>query len=390
MPLLPKSNVLMFLGGAGVVAYLAYEYKEKLAMNKKFKEALAEMRSPDLDTQTNGIESLVGYVSNNKTLVKDVCEHNGVLMELPQLMFSEGEDAQCAAMELLSLVSADDQGLDAIRYANIFPSLIAVLSSTTASDEALICAMQAVRNCTAPMHKTVLHPSTGQPVKVPIDRIPRSGNEDYEHEEEWFARELYQQHGLEPVINKILSEDPEIQTLALEIIINYCRTLKNQDEIGELGGIGFMLEIFTSAISPPNLKSLALSAIRHCVQSCACNAEQFRKAGGIKVLVTYFKTEAPKTIQGSDKQGDVSNAIKILNITLDSTGIEHIRNEQIIPQFVSYFLQDSNKEIKHTTVAFLKQLAQDLKCRKEISDAFKKKKNMAGNAGVPPSRYFGK
>ena len=39
--------------------------------------------------------------------------------------------------------------------------------------------MAAVRNCTAPMHKTVFHPSTGQPVKVPIERIPRSGNEDY-------------------------------------------------------------------------------------------------------------------------------------------------------------------------------------------------------------------
>jgi hypothetical protein len=72
-----------------------------------------------------------------------------------------------------------DQGLDAIRHANIFPALIAVLSSPTVGDEVLQKAMLAVCNCTAPMHKTVLHPSTGQPVKVPIDSIPRSENEDY-------------------------------------------------------------------------------------------------------------------------------------------------------------------------------------------------------------------
>jgi len=348
---------------------------------------MAEMRAPDLVTQANGVESIIGYISANKALIKDLCDHGEVLRELPQLMFSEDEDAQFGAMELLSLISVDDQGLDAIRHANIFPALIAVLTSTTACDEVLQYAMTAVRNCTAPMHKTVFHPSTGQPVKVPIDHIPRSENEDYDHEEEWFARELYQQHGLEPVVNKILSEDTDIQALALEIIINYCRTLKNQDEIGELGGVGFMLEIFASATSPPALKSLALSAIRHCVQSCACNAEQFRKAGGIKVLVTYFKTEAPKTIQGSDKQEDVHNALKILNITLDSSGTELIRNEQVIPQFVAYFTQKNNQDIKNTTVTFLKQLAQDMKCRKEISDAFKKKSKM-GNAGVPPSRYF--
>lgn len=391
MPILPQSNVLMLLGGAGVVAYLAYEYKEKLLMNKKFKLALSEMRSSDLETQANGIESIVGYISSNKALIKDLCENHEVLRELPQLMFSDYGDTQFAAMELLSIISVDDQGLDAIRHANIFPALVAVLSSPAVGDEVLQFAMLAVSNCTAPMHKTVFHPSTGHPVKVPIDHIPRrSENEDYDHEEEWFARELYQQHGLEPVVNKILSEDSDIQALALGIIINYCRTLKNQDEIGELGGIGFMVEIFTSTISPASLKTLTLCAIRHCVQSCPCNVEQFRKAGGIKALVTYFKTEAPKTIQGSTKQDDVFNALKILNMTIDSSGTEHIRNEHVIPQFVAYFMQENNQDIKNTTVQFLKQLAQtDMKCRKEISVAFKKR-NVGGNAGVPPSRYFGK
>ena len=45
--------------------------------------------------------------------------------------------------------------------------------------------------------------------------------------------------------------------------------------------------------------------------------EQFRKAGGVKVLVSYFKNEAPKTIIGSEQQEDVFNALKILNVTLD-------------------------------------------------------------------------
>lgn len=34
-------------------------------MSKKFKEALEEMRSSDLEMQTNGIESLVGYIANS-------------------------------------------------------------------------------------------------------------------------------------------------------------------------------------------------------------------------------------------------------------------------------------------------------------------------------------
>jgi len=146
-----------------------------------------------------------------------------------------------------------------------------------------------------------------------------------------------------------------------------------------------MLEIFTSKTAPPPLQFLALSALRHCVQSCSCNVEQFRKSGGIKHLVSYFKNDAPKTIQGSEKLEDVFNALKILNVTLDLPGIECIRTEQVIPQFVQYFMQETNQEMKNLTVALLKQLAHnDPKCRKEISDTFKKE-NRLGNAGVPPS-----
>lgn len=48
-------------------------------------------------------------------------------------------------------------------------------------------------------------------------------------------------------------------------------------------------------------------------------------------------------------------------------------------------MQDCNQDIKNTTVTFLKQLAHsDPKCRREISDAFKRENRM-GNAGVPPS-----
>jgi len=377
-----QSNALFLLGGASVVAYLAYEYKEKLQMNKKFKTALSDVLSSDLETQTIGVETILGYIANNKSLIKDLCDRPDVLKELPQLIFSENEEAQLAVVELLAVMSQEEQALDAIRHNTLFQPLVAILSFPFASDDLLEGALVAIRNCTVPMHKTVFHPSTGQPVKVPIDQIPRprSGNDDYDHEEEWFARELYQQHGLEPLVNKLLSEDPEIQSLALEIVINYCKTLKNQDELGELGGVGFMLEIFASKTSPPALQSLALSALRHCVQSCSCNVEQLRRAGGIKVLVSYFKTEAPKTIQGSEKQEDVFNALKILNVTLDLPGIECMRTEQVIPQFVQYFMQESNQDIKNLTVALLKQLAQnDPKCRKEISDTFKRE-NRLGNA----------
>ena len=36
-------------------------------MSKKFKVALDEMRAQDLDTQTNGVDSLVGYIRNSIT-----------------------------------------------------------------------------------------------------------------------------------------------------------------------------------------------------------------------------------------------------------------------------------------------------------------------------------
>jgi len=338
MPL--QSNALFFLGGASIVAYLAYEYKEKLQLTKKFKTALADVLSGDIETQIISIETLVGYIASNKAFIKDLCDHGDALRELPQLIFSDNEEAQIITVELLALISQDEKALDAIRHNNLFQPLVAILSFPFASDDLLEGALVAIKNCTTLQRKTILHPSTGQPVKVPVDQIPRarSGNEEYDREEEWFARELYQQHGLEPLINKLLSEDPEIQSLALEIIINFCKTLKDQDEIGELGGVGFMLEIFTSKITPPPLQSLALSALRHCVQSCTCNVEQFRKSGGIKVLVLYFKNEAPKTTQGSDKEEDVFNALKILNVTLDLPGIECIRTEQVIPQFVQYFM----------------------------------------------------
>jgi hypothetical protein len=198
---------------------------------------------------------------------------------------------------------------------------------------------------------------------------------------------MREQHGLEPLVNKLLSNDPDIQTLTLEIIVNYCKLLKQQDELGEFGGLGFMLEIFSSKTSPPPLQSRALSALRHCVQNSTNNVEQFRKSSGVNVIVSYFKNEAPKTIQGIEKQTaeDILNALQILIATLETPSYEHVRTEQVIPLFVQYFLQDNNQEIKHVTVALLKHLAHhDPKCRKEISDTFKRETRM-GNAGVPPS-----
>lgn len=380
-----KSSALALLGGASVVAYLAYEYKEKLQLNKKFDTALAGILSSEVETQISEIETLVGFLLNNKPMIRDLCARTDVLGELPPLIFSENEVAQLVTVELLAVISQDEQALDTIRHNNLFQPLVAILSFPFASDDLIEGTLLAIKNCLTPVQKPVITPSKLQTLKTPSDPIrrPGPGTDNQEREENWFARELQQLNGLEPLVNKLLSEDHEIQSLVLEIIINYCTLFKDQDDLGELGGIGFMLEIFTSKTSPPSLQSLALAALQHCVQSSSANIEQLRSAGGIKTIVSYLKNEAPKQL-GSETE-DVFNAIKILNVTLDTSGIECIRTEQIIPQIVQYFVEESNQDIKEITVTLLKQLAQnDPKCRREISDTFKRK-NGLGNAGVPPS-----
>lgn len=44
-----------------------------------------------------------------------------------------------------------------------------------------------------------------------------------DRDDEWFTKELYQQHGLESIVSKLHHEDEDIQELALEIITNYCK-----------------------------------------------------------------------------------------------------------------------------------------------------------------------
>jgi len=285
-------------------------------------------------------------------------------------------------VELLAVISEDTQALDMIRHNNLYQHLIAILNSPAAGvdGDLLEGAMMAIRNCLAPLPGAAVRTSAAK---------PRSGRADEcDHEGDWFVHEFYQLHGLEPLVGKLLSDDADIQALALQISINYCKALINHDKIGELGGIEHMLKIFTSETSPAPLRSLALSAIRHSLKSCPANVDQLRKAGGVKVIVLYFKNEAPKTVPiAKDKEEDVFNALVILNVTLDIPGIEVIKEEQAIPLFVQYFMQEVNQDIKNLTVTLLKQLASnDPKCRKEMSEIIKRE-NRKGNAGIPPRRY---
>jgi len=351
------------------MAYMAMEYREKVKHTREFKEAMKAARSDDLETRIQRIDAISVYILNDKHLVHDLCEEGEILPALPALLFSENQEGQLAATELLAIISENDMALQAIRHWNLFQHLMSIISSSDdVSDDVLETAMMAVRNCM-------------------ISKAP----DHIIDEDNWFALEFYSSKGVPLLINKLrTSVDPDIQALSLQIITNFCKFAHNHQQIGELGGLEFILNLFRNRSTAAELRSHCLAALRYALKACPANVHLLRKLDGVKVIVTYFKDEAPKTVPITDENAkeDVFNALAVLNISIDVPGIDTLKDAGVLELFVLYFTQDQPemRDIKNFSVMLLKQLSSsDPKCRKEISELIQR-----AYKGRPPARRPGR
>jgi hypothetical protein len=363
------SKVFIALSGAGLV-YLVYEYVKSSQEHDEFQRAMIRLGSGNTDTQRAAAEAILEYISKDKSLRKKLCGDDTALSHIRNMLFSENEDAQFAAVEIIAVLSQDERNLDAIRSAGLFQNLVLIFTSPQASDTLVESIMIGIKNCTK------LPQTIANRARVRDDDV-------YERVETWFAKELYQLHGLEPVVNKILADDEDIQSLALDIIINYCQLGKNKEEIGGLGGVGFIAEIVRSPTASPSLQSLALKALRHCCHHCDCNVEQLKKTGGLKPMIMYLHSLVSSfgsSPPSDDAQlEDLHNAIFVLDLIIEPHGASEIRQLGLIPKLASY----QNLDHPHLPALAKHLMAQLIRMDPECRNALVTENENVGNPGFP-------
>eukprot|EP01111_Echinosteliopsis_oligospora_P016499 TRINITY_DN6883_c0_g1_i1.p1 TRINITY_DN6883_c0_g1~~TRINITY_DN6883_c0_g1_i1.p1 ORF type:complete len:390 (+),score=87.24 TRINITY_DN6883_c0_g1_i1:49-1218(+) len=365
---LTHTDKIWFISGAAIgisVGFVVwYEYKSRVERTK-FRSAIIALNSDDsIETQISSLETLIDIITHNKKYTKTLCLLDSSLGQLEKLINSENEDVQYLSVELICLVSEEDHALETLRHTNIYQTIIQALQKLSKkqdilgkSNETLERAMTVVKNCTRVTETIVQHPLTGEILKVSSD-MKAPSDDAFERDEDWYARELYQQHGLESIINQLLSTDFSIQLLALEILSNYCRTWKkNKDEVGELGGVGTIVDILTSKLSEESSKSLALATLRYCVDSCMVNIAKLQKADGVRAICTYITKEAPQSISSvstdENQQTDVLHSLICLNFILDKENFSQLTSAT---EKLTRYKKSSNADIAKFADCLLRRM----------------------------------
>eukprot|EP01113_Clastostelium_recurvatum_P031662 TRINITY_DN3976_c0_g1_i1.p1 TRINITY_DN3976_c0_g1~~TRINITY_DN3976_c0_g1_i1.p1 ORF type:complete len:271 (-),score=83.10 TRINITY_DN3976_c0_g1_i1:170-982(-) len=263
----------------------------------------------------------------------------------------------------------------------------------------LLYVLTCIRNFTKPPTLIIPNPRTGKLMRVSAEHlVANTTRADDERDEGWFARELYLLHGLEPVINRLQVQDEEIQTLALEVLVNFCKVSKNREELGELSGISFIGEIVDSGGSM-DVKAQALAALYFATRSCGFNIEHLRRAGGVRTL-TSFILGASVNVTGSRTTSSPSKkrlpsgepvplealalAVQVLRTLCDEVATREVRSMGALPALAA-FLNSDNAELQNAAQSVLARMCQlDQECRAEMVRISYEARPSLGNVGVVP------